>query len=229
MCIALISQYAFLNAAGFPLTTTVQILMSAMSIYQQHAGDTPTVNAARARTPGGWVRVSGPVALRNQRIQSVDQPASPPSRRRSVLPADTHAKRQVEDQIMRIEVVRVAAFRAKLEHRSRLAPQRGRNELREPEEVARWRVADLPGHVRLERAADAVRREPTADHGALLGGGDADQREHVERGRVAQPATREEISAEIAAQFDEVTEADARSDVDAALRQMVERGLITRV
>ena len=46
-------------------------------------------------------------------------------------------------------------------------------------------------------------------------------------GRVAQPATHEEISAEIAAQFDEVTEADARSDVDAALRQMVERGLIS--
>jgi hypothetical protein len=48
-------------------------------------------------------------------------------------------------------------------------------------------------------------------------------------GRVAQPATREEISTEIAAQFAEVTESDARSDVEDALRDMIERGLITRV
>ena len=47
--------------------------------------------------------------------------------------------------------------------------------------------------------------------------------------RVAQPATSEEIATEIAAQFAEVTAAAARSDVEAALRQMVERKLITRV
>jgi hypothetical protein len=47
--------------------------------------------------------------------------------------------------------------------------------------------------------------------------------------RVAQPATSEEIATEIAAQFAEVTSAAARSDVEAALRQMVERKLITRV
>lgn len=47
--------------------------------------------------------------------------------------------------------------------------------------------------------------------------------------RVAQPATSDEITTEIAAQFAEVTAAAARSDVEAALRQMVERKLITRV
>jgi Coenzyme PQQ synthesis protein D (PqqD) len=47
--------------------------------------------------------------------------------------------------------------------------------------------------------------------------------------RVAQPATSEEIAAEITSRFAEVTETDARSDVDEALRQMVERKLITRV
>jgi len=47
--------------------------------------------------------------------------------------------------------------------------------------------------------------------------------------RVAQPATSEEIATEIAAQFAEVTAAAARSDVEAALRQMVERKLITQV
>ena len=47
--------------------------------------------------------------------------------------------------------------------------------------------------------------------------------------RVAQPATSEEIATEIAAQFAEVTAAAARSDVEAALREMVERKLITRV
>lgn len=47
--------------------------------------------------------------------------------------------------------------------------------------------------------------------------------------RVAQPATSEEIATEIAAQFAEVTAAAARSDVEAALRQMVERKLIARV
>jgi coenzyme PQQ synthesis protein D (PqqD) len=47
--------------------------------------------------------------------------------------------------------------------------------------------------------------------------------------RVAQPATSEEIVVEIVAQFAEVTAADARSDVEATLRQMVERRLITRV
>jgi Coenzyme PQQ synthesis protein D (PqqD) len=46
---------------------------------------------------------------------------------------------------------------------------------------------------------------------------------------VAQPATSEEIATEIAAQFAEVTAAAARSDVEAALREMVERKLITRV
>jgi hypothetical protein len=47
--------------------------------------------------------------------------------------------------------------------------------------------------------------------------------------RVAQPATSDEIATEIAAQFAEVTAVAARSDVEAALRQMVERKLITRV
>jgi hypothetical protein len=47
--------------------------------------------------------------------------------------------------------------------------------------------------------------------------------------RVAQPATSEEIATEIAAQFAEVTASDARPDVEATLRQMVERKLITRV
>jgi hypothetical protein len=47
--------------------------------------------------------------------------------------------------------------------------------------------------------------------------------------RVAQPATPEEIATEIVAQFAEVTAADARSDVEATLRQMVERRLITRM
>lgn len=47
--------------------------------------------------------------------------------------------------------------------------------------------------------------------------------------RVAQPATSEEIATEIAAQFAEVTASDARSDVEATLRQMVERKLVTRV
>lgn len=46
--------------------------------------------------------------------------------------------------------------------------------------------------------------------------------------RVAQPATSAEIAAEITAQF-VVTEGDARSDVEEALRQMVERRLITQV
>jgi hypothetical protein len=47
--------------------------------------------------------------------------------------------------------------------------------------------------------------------------------------RVAQPATSEEIATEIATQFAEVTAAAARPDVEATLRQMVERKLITRV
>jgi hypothetical protein len=47
--------------------------------------------------------------------------------------------------------------------------------------------------------------------------------------RVAQPATSDEIATEIAARFAEVTAAAARPDVEAALRQMVERKLITRV
>jgi hypothetical protein len=47
--------------------------------------------------------------------------------------------------------------------------------------------------------------------------------------RVAQPATSDEIAREIAARFAEVTAAAARSDVEEALRQMVERKLITRV
>lgn len=46
--------------------------------------------------------------------------------------------------------------------------------------------------------------------------------------RVAQPATSEEIAADIGARFAEV-DGSVLSDVEEALRQMVERGLITRV
>jgi hypothetical protein len=47
--------------------------------------------------------------------------------------------------------------------------------------------------------------------------------------RVAQPATGEEISADIAASFSDVTEGGARADVEETLQQMVERRLITRL
>jgi hypothetical protein len=47
--------------------------------------------------------------------------------------------------------------------------------------------------------------------------------------RVAQPATSEEIAAEVSAQFAGVTEVDALRDVEEALRQLEERRLITRV
>jgi hypothetical protein len=47
--------------------------------------------------------------------------------------------------------------------------------------------------------------------------------------RLAQAATSEEVTAEVASRFAEVTEGEARSDVDETLRQMVERKLITRV
>jgi len=46
--------------------------------------------------------------------------------------------------------------------------------------------------------------------------------------RVAQPATSEEIAAEIGERFAEV-DGHVLSDVEEALRQMVERGLITRL
>ncbi len=47
--------------------------------------------------------------------------------------------------------------------------------------------------------------------------------------RVAQPATSEEIAADISAQFADVTAATALADVEEALRQMLESRLITRV
>jgi len=47
--------------------------------------------------------------------------------------------------------------------------------------------------------------------------------------RTAQPATCDEISADIVARFADVTEGAARSDVEETIRQMVERKLITRV
>jgi hypothetical protein len=47
--------------------------------------------------------------------------------------------------------------------------------------------------------------------------------------RLAQPATGEEIAAEISVRFAGVTEVDALHDVEEALRQMVDQRLITRV
>ncbi len=47
--------------------------------------------------------------------------------------------------------------------------------------------------------------------------------------RVAQPATTEEIAAELSAQFAGITEATALDDVEETLRQMVDLKLVTRV
>jgi hypothetical protein len=47
--------------------------------------------------------------------------------------------------------------------------------------------------------------------------------------RIAQPATSEEIAAEVSARFAAVTEADAQPDVEDTLRQMADLQLITRV
>lgn len=47
--------------------------------------------------------------------------------------------------------------------------------------------------------------------------------------RAAQPATREEIAADLSAQFAGVTEADALRDVDDTLRQLIDLRLVTRV
>jgi hypothetical protein len=47
--------------------------------------------------------------------------------------------------------------------------------------------------------------------------------------RVAQPATSEEIAAEVSAQFAGVTEVDVLHDVEEALRQMEDRRLVARV
>jgi hypothetical protein len=47
--------------------------------------------------------------------------------------------------------------------------------------------------------------------------------------RIAEPATREEIMAEVSARFAAVTEAEAQPDVEDALQKMAELQLITRV
>jgi hypothetical protein len=47
--------------------------------------------------------------------------------------------------------------------------------------------------------------------------------------RLAQPATSEEITAEISVQFAGVTDVDALHDIEEALRHMLDQQLITRV
>jgi hypothetical protein len=47
--------------------------------------------------------------------------------------------------------------------------------------------------------------------------------------RVAQPATAEEIAAEVRARFEGVTESDALRDVEEVLQQMIDLQLVTRV
>jgi Coenzyme PQQ synthesis protein D (PqqD) len=47
--------------------------------------------------------------------------------------------------------------------------------------------------------------------------------------KVGQPATSEEIAAEVAARFADVSQGDALRDVEEALRQLTDRQLVTRV
>ena len=71
---------------------------------------------------------------------------------------NAHTKRQVEDEIVRIEVLLVVAPAPELERRVGFAPERGREHACGAEFVVRGRVRDLERHVGIPAVP-----EPDAD------------------------------------------------------------------